>query len=101
MTGCKCCVPGIHAIFIRCVTSKLVIYRIQPGRIIVPKKIRNLIKMLKDAGFVEIRGGGKGAHRKFTHQSFPGAVTISGNSGDDAKAYQSNQVKHAIERIKE
>ena len=67
----------------------------------MPKKIRNLIKMLKDAGFEEIKGGGKGAHRKFTHQGFPGAVTISGKSGDDAKLYQSKQVEQAIERIKE
>ena len=52
--------------------------------------------MLKDARFEEIRGGGKGAHRKFTHQSFPGAVTISGKPGDDAKPYQLQQVEKAI-----
>ena len=57
--------------------------------------------MLKDAGFEEIKGGGKGAHRKFTHHNFPGAVTISGKTGDDAKPYQSNQVEQAIERTKE
>ena len=67
----------------------------------MPEQIRKLIKKLKDAGFKEIRGGGKGAHRKFTHENFPGAVTISGNSGDDAKPYQIKQVEQAIERIKE
>lgn len=67
----------------------------------MPKKIRNLIKMLKDTGFEEIKGGGKGAHRKFTHQSFPGAVTISGKPGDDAKPYQLQQVEQAIARIDE
>ena len=67
----------------------------------MPNKIRNLVKMLKDAGFKEIRGGGKGAHRKFTHPNFAGAVTISGKLGDDAKPYQSKQVEQAIERIEE
>ena len=67
----------------------------------MPEKIRILIKRLKDAGFKEIRSGGKGAHRKFTHENFPGAVTISGNSGDDVKPYQIKQVEQAIERIKE
>lgn len=57
--------------------------------------------MIRDAGFEEIRGGGKGAHRKFTHTGYPGAVTISGKSGDDAKPYQLKQVEHAIESIKE
>jgi len=57
--------------------------------------------MLNNARFEEIRGGGKGAHRKFTHQSFPGAATISGKPGDDAKPYQLQQVEQAIERIKE
>ena len=57
--------------------------------------------MLKGVGFKEIGGGGKGAHRKFTHENFPGAVTISGSSRDDAKPYQTKQVEQAIERIKE
>lgn len=57
--------------------------------------------MLKDAGFEEIRGGGKGAHRKYVRQNFPGAVTISGKPGDDVKPYQSKQVEQAIEKIKE
>lgn len=43
--------------------------------------------------------GGKGSHRKFTHDNYPGAVTLSGHSGDDAKAYQEKQVKQAIEEV--
>ncbi len=50
----------------------------------MPKKIRELIKRLKKAGFYEISGGGKGAHRKYVHTKYSGAVTISGKSGDDA-----------------
>ena len=57
----------------------------------MPKKIRQLVQDLKQAGFYEIAGG-KGSHRKFTYASYAGAVTISGKSGDDAKPYQEKQV---------
>jgi predicted RNA binding protein YcfA (HicA-like mRNA interferase family) len=66
----------------------------------LPQKIRELITKIKNAGFTEIGGGGKGSHRKFTHKNFPGAVTISGKSGSDAKHYQIKQVDQAIERVK-
>jgi predicted RNA binding protein YcfA (HicA-like mRNA interferase family) len=64
------------------------------------RKIRQLVKDLTDAGFYEIAGGGKGAHRKFTHAKYAGAVTLSGHAGDDAKPYQEKQVKEAIEAVK-
>jgi predicted RNA binding protein YcfA (HicA-like mRNA interferase family) len=63
------------------------------------KKIRQLIKELTNAGFYEIHGGGKGSHRKFTHVRYPGAVTISGKAGDDAKPYQERQVQRAVEEV--
>ncbi|MEA3445275.1 MAG: type II toxin-antitoxin system HicA family toxin [Bacteroidota bacterium] len=63
------------------------------------QKIRELIKELKDAGFVEIRGAGKGSHRKFTHDKYSGAVTISGKLSDDARHYQVKQVNQAIESL--
>jgi predicted RNA binding protein YcfA (HicA-like mRNA interferase family) len=63
------------------------------------RKIRELIQDLKKAGFYEIPGGGKGSHHKFTHVKYPGAVTLSGKSGDDAKPYQERQVKQAIEEV--
>lgn len=66
----------------------------------MPKKIRELIRELGAAGFYEIGGAGKGSHRKFVHPGFPGAVTISGNLGNDAKPYQEKQVKNAIEVVK-
>ena len=53
----------------------------------MPRKIRELIRDLKDAGFEEIHGG-KGSHRKFVHEKYSGAVTISGKSGDDAKPFR-------------
>jgi len=67
----------------------------------MPRKIRGLIQDLKQAGFGEIPGGGKGSHRKFTHVKYAGAVTLSGKSGDDAKPYQERQVKQAIEKVKQ
>jgi predicted RNA binding protein YcfA (HicA-like mRNA interferase family) len=67
----------------------------------MPRKIKDLIRDLKQAGFYEIAGGGKGSHRKFGHQSYAGAVTLSGKPGDDAKPYQEKQVKQAIEEAHE
>ncbi|WP_165231767.1 type II toxin-antitoxin system HicA family toxin [Aquisphaera insulae] len=52
-----------------------------------------------DAGFSIVSGGGKGSHRKFTHPNYPGAVTLSGKDGDDAKIYQERQVERAIEEV--
>jgi predicted RNA binding protein YcfA (HicA-like mRNA interferase family) len=63
------------------------------------RKIRQLIKDLTDAGFYEIRGGGKGSQRKFTHARYAGAVTLSGKSGEDAKPYQERQVQRAVEEV--
>jgi predicted RNA binding protein YcfA (HicA-like mRNA interferase family) len=67
----------------------------------VPRKVRDLVKDLRDAGFELFSGGGKGSHRKFTHVNYPGAVTVSGQDGDDAKSYQEKQVKRAIEEVEE
>lgn len=66
----------------------------------MPRKVGELIRDLNDAGFYEIPGGGKGSHRKFSHVRYPGAVTLSGASGDDAKPYQEKQVRRAIELVK-
>jgi predicted RNA binding protein YcfA (HicA-like mRNA interferase family) len=66
----------------------------------VPRKVRDLISDLLNAGFYEIRGGGKGSHRKFSHSLYPGAVTLSGAAGAGAKHYQEKQVRRAIEWLK-
>ena len=60
----------------------------------IPKKIRQLVKQLKKAGFVD--RGGKGSHRNFKHTCGT-KVTLSGKSGDDALKYQESDVKTAIE----
>ncbi len=63
----------------------------------MPRKIRQLIKDLDSAGFVD--RGGKGSHRNYKHVS--GAkITISGKLGGDAKPYQERAVRQAIEDSK-
>jgi len=62
----------------------------------MPKKIRELIRDLKRAGFVN--RGGRGNHRNFTHSS--GArITLSGNAADDAKRYQEREVEAALREV--
>lgn len=61
----------------------------------MPPKVRELIVELERAGFVN--RGGKGNHRNFVHPNVTKPVTISGNPGDDAKRYQVQAVKLAIE----
>lgn len=60
----------------------------------MPRKIRQLIKDIEDAGFVN--RGGKGSHRNFLHGKGV-ALTISGKLGDDAKPYQERLIKQKIE----
>ncbi len=66
----------------------------------MPKKLKYLIEILIDAEFSEIKGAGKGSHRKFTHDKYPGAVTLSGKLNDEAKHYQIKQVNQAIKSLK-
>lgn len=61
----------------------------------MPPKIRELIRDLERAGFVNV--GGKGSHRNFKHPSLGHRVTVSGNLGQDAERYQLMEVKQAIE----
>lgn len=64
----------------------------------MPRKIRELIKELKKAGFVN--RGGKGSHRNYVHPKVTKPITISGKPGDDARNYQEKAVKIAIKESK-
>jgi predicted RNA binding protein YcfA (HicA-like mRNA interferase family) len=64
----------------------------------MPPKIRELIRALQKAGFIE--RGGKGSHRNFKHPVGL-KVTVSGNLNDDAKPYQIRDVKKAIKEAEE
>jgi predicted RNA binding protein YcfA (HicA-like mRNA interferase family) len=61
----------------------------------VPRKIRQLIADLQQAGFVIVPGG-KGSHRKFRHPRLSGALILSGNPGDDAHHLQEKSICNAI-----
>lgn len=63
----------------------------------MPRKIRELIRDLKKAGFVN--RGGKGSHRNFKHTAGV-KITISGKPGDDAKPYQERNLTEAIAKVK-
>jgi predicted RNA binding protein YcfA (HicA-like mRNA interferase family) len=64
----------------------------------MPRKIRELIRDMERAGFVN--RGGKGNHRNFVHPKVLKPVTISGNLSDDAREYQEKAVQKAIEESK-
>lgn len=64
----------------------------------MPRKVRDLIQELQQAGFVN--RGGKGSHRNFVHPKVRKPVTIAGNPGDDAMHYQEKAVRLAIEESK-
>ena len=63
----------------------------------MPPKIKELIKKLETAGFVN--RGGKGSHRNYKHPEGIN-ITVSGKLNSDAKPYQEKDVKKALERIK-
>ncbi|MDD2736119.1 MAG: type II toxin-antitoxin system HicA family toxin [Desulfuromonadaceae bacterium] len=64
----------------------------------MPPKLREIIALLKQAGFTD--RGGKGSHRNFTHPNCSMPLTISGHAGDDVKPYQERLVKKVIEESK-
>ncbi len=64
----------------------------------MPRKIRELIRDLERAGFVN--RGGKGDHRNFEHTKGL-RTTVSGNLGDDAKPYQEHEVRKKIQESKQ
>ena len=63
----------------------------------MPKKIRELKQMLRQAGFTEIPG--KGSHTNWIHPLYAGKLTVSGKDGNDAKRYQEKDVQKAIDEI--
>ncbi|MBA2594394.1 MAG: type II toxin-antitoxin system HicA family toxin [Gammaproteobacteria bacterium] len=62
------------------------------------RKIRQLIRDLERAGFLD--RGGKGSHRNLEHPQGI-RITVSGQPGDDAKRYQEREVRSKIRESKE
>ena len=65
----------------------------------MPKKIKELKKLLRKVGFTEKPA--KGSHTKWSHPLLSGKIILSGKDGDDAKPYQEKDVEQAIEKIRE
>jgi predicted RNA binding protein YcfA (HicA-like mRNA interferase family) len=65
--------------------------------LVVPRKIRELIRILKNAGFVD--RGGKGSHRNLTHP-LGVKITLSGRPSVDARRYQEREVERALREAK-
>ena len=64
----------------------------------MPRKVRQLIADLEQAGFAN--RGGKGSQRNFAHPKGL-RVTVSGQAGDDAKHYQERDVRRALAAVRE
>lgn len=66
----------------------------------MPRKLRQLLRELRDAGFDEFPGRGKGDHAAWRHLLAPrNKLTIDGRPGDDAQPYQEKQVRAAIAAV--
>ena len=63
----------------------------------MPRKVRHLIRDLNRAGFIEIAV--RGDHREFVHPQFNGRVMVSGKMNGDAKPYQEQEVREAIDEV--
>jgi len=64
----------------------------------MPKKIRELKRLLLKAGF--ICKSMRGSHAKWIHPNLSQAITMAGKDGSDAKSYQEKQVSEAIEKLR-
>lgn len=52
-----------------------------PRHTLIPVKIRNVIHMIEEDGWVQVRQ--RGSHRQFKHPVKPGLVTVAGKPNDD------------------
>lgn len=65
----------------------------------MPKKIRELKKLLLKAGFTYRPG--KGSHTVWEHPLLPQKITLSGNDGNDAQRYQEKRVMEDLNKLEE
>lgn len=63
----------------------------------MPRKIRELLRELESAGF--LNRGGKGSHRNYIHRRGV-RITVSGSPGDDAKHYQERDLAKALREVR-
>jgi predicted RNA binding protein YcfA (HicA-like mRNA interferase family) len=65
----------------------------------MPKKIRELKRMLLKAGFTSRPG--KGSHTVWSHPLLAYSLTLSGRDGGDADRYQERDVRNALSDLEE
>ena len=66
----------------------------------MPKKIRQLKKLLRKAGFSYRQG--RGSHTIWTHPLLPDEpITVAGKDGDDAKPYLEQQVNKRLKKLED
>lgn len=66
----------------------------------MPKKVRELKKILLKAGFTSRQG--KGSHTFWTHPLIlDEPITIAGKDGDDAKLYLEKAVEKRLKKLEE
>lgn len=63
----------------------------------MPKKVRELKSILKQAGFTY--KSAKGSHSKWKHPKLSTSIIIAGKDGDDAKSYLEKEVNEALEEL--
>ena len=64
----------------------------------MPRKVRELVRDLKKAGWYLDRQ--KGSHRVFKHPKLGEHVSLSGADGDNAKNYEEKNVATAIQNAR-
>ena len=62
----------------------------------MPRKIRQLAVDYRRAGFVLVKRGGKGSHRKYRHPLLPGSFILAGQDGEDALDYKERDLQAAL-----
>lgn len=68
----------------------------------MPKKIRELKKLIAKAGFELLPGRGKGSHTMWEHPELPqDPIVISGKDGDDAPRYLEKEVERLLKLLKD
>lgn len=66
----------------------------------MPKKIRDLKKSIKKAGFELVVGRGKGSHTLWQHsQLTEDPLVIPGKDGDDAPRYIEKEVERVLRLV--
>ena len=65
----------------------------------MPRKIRELKRMLRKAGFAQ--RAGKGNHTVWSHPQLPDVVVLSGKDGEDAKPYQQRDVDVVLRKLED